>query len=294
MHAGRYSNAQVLIGLRTLWQELGFDAAAVQVEQRIDHALRATGDWEELDFADVIDRIERYFGFNATDEEWGRWFGARPYVASDAQWTNEFGPRFTFGGLAEFIAARAEAPLLEPLRLLGTPCEAGGAFRLLQRLVAEHDPGSPRFAPSTPLFAQVSVGQLRRLWARLRMLTCDRLPRLAPRPTAPLERFVARCCGPWPVRAACQVVFTLALVAATVAGHLLLALAALVFACLVAWAVIRIADECSNPLPNRIQTFRDLSVAVAEARPEPRRGRVEPNAASSDEEHGFRPPDGRS
>jgi hypothetical protein len=270
MELGRYSNEQVLIGLRSVWQELGFDAAAVKAEQRIDLALRATGDWEEIDFADVIYCIERYFGFKATDEEWGRWFGARPYVTSEQRWEKEFAPRFTFGGLAEFVAARAEAPAFAPMYVFGRSCEPAGAFRLIQRIVTEVSSRSHGFAPSTLLSAHLSVGQMRRLWGRLRMLTCDRMPQLASRPTAPLERFVAHCLSLWPVRAAGQAALALALIAATVAGCLFLALATLALLGLAAWAVVRISDESCNPLPPQIKSFRDLSVALAEARPEPR------------------------
>lgn len=271
VRTGQYLQAQVLIGLRAVWQELGFDPAAVSAERRIDEALRESGDWEEIDLADVFYRIERAFGFTASREEWGRWGGALPYVANHRQWDEQIAPHFTFGGLAEFIAQRAAAPLFEPMHVLGRPCESAGAFRLLQRKVADVSPCSPEFAPGSRLRDVLSTRQLRRIWWQLQMSACGRLAPLKPKPTSPFERLFAwlnRHAPNWWSPAA--LLISLSFLALALLGYTILLIAGFIAACVLTSLALWIVDECSSPLPDGVETFRDLSVALASARPQPR------------------------
>ena len=62
--------------------------------------------WREIDLAYVLHSVCREFGFRLSIADLPREWGLDRRVL-DEQWQREFGPRFTFGALAEFISRHA-------------------------------------------------------------------------------------------------------------------------------------------------------------------------------------------
>ncbi len=142
---------------------------------RIDNVLRTVDCWDEIDFADVIECIERRFGFHCADSEWDELLGTS---LTPAGWEAHAENNFTFRSLAVFIAERLETVTIEPVSILGSRCAQVGAFRAVEAVARELAPDTRRFAPSTRLRKRFHGERLETLWARIRWITGGRIPEL--------------------------------------------------------------------------------------------------------------------
>lgn len=57
--------------------------------------------------ADLADGLDRLFGLEFSIHDWKNFFGLE--CSSVEEWQHTVAPRFTFGNLASFLAARIEA-----------------------------------------------------------------------------------------------------------------------------------------------------------------------------------------
>jgi hypothetical protein len=266
----RYSREHILVGLQEAWPQIVGDRRPFSSGTRIDHQLKASGDWEEVDLTDVAYALDRFFGIDECDprrswkerlEEWTRFFdwGAQ---ATPEGWGRDVGPCFTFGALADFLAARVVERPIEAVRVLGKPCLNAGAFLRICELTARLVPAVSPIWPSTPVRTALRGRALRRLWARLRWMSNGRI--------APLRLT-------WRARLADLLLSRIGLVALLFAplaigvwvsagsgrgGYVpvMLSVVPLWGALLVlgeAWAALE------HPLPSGFTTFRDLARGLA-------------------------------
>lgn len=70
MTAGRYTESQVLCGLREAWHDIIGVDDPFDADTQIDTLMKADGTWDDIDFADVFRGLERFFGFSCADKEW--------------------------------------------------------------------------------------------------------------------------------------------------------------------------------------------------------------------------------
>src|SRR6185437_8333692 len=146
MFAKRFTQAQILCGLRIFWREETGGNDSFDAGTRIDHHLESEGISEEIDITEILHDIEQFFRFSCRLEEWQSYVGWD--TKDQEEWERKYAPQFTFGRLADFIRERVEAISLEPLTLLGKPCLTAGIFRGLERLAEQINPKTPRFAPT--------------------------------------------------------------------------------------------------------------------------------------------------
>jgi hypothetical protein len=248
MPAEMYTQEQIFCGIRTIWREaLGYEEP-LDLDTRFFDDFRG-GVLEDLDFGDVIFRMEREFGFSCAVDEWNSFLGT-PIQDVDV-WERDIAPQLTFRALVDFIRERLEPISLEPITLLGRPCRTAGIFRDLERLVGQIHPAAIRFGPSTPIRARLRGLRLHQLWDRLRWITEDRIP---------LPRRIKLGCGGFYVKIG--IGLFIALWNRDLEGlWLSLMVTALLF--LPAACVVEILNSQLNPLPKEIKTFGDLARYLA-------------------------------
>lgn len=174
MCAPRFTQEQILSGIRMVWrEELGF-MHPFTPDTRIDDQLKEEGVWNAIDLDEVIGDLECLFDFSAPAKDWENLFGC--HVQDGQEWESTGGARCTFRGLADFIGERLTPISFEPVMLLGRSCLTAGVFRGLQQLAVQVHPRVGRFAPSTPIRRCLRGVQLRRFWNRLRWMIEDQLP----------------------------------------------------------------------------------------------------------------------
>jgi hypothetical protein len=173
MPAESYTQEQILSGIRIIWREaLNYDSPIYP-----DTSLYAQfeeGVFQDIDFADVLFRLEMLFGFNCTMKEWQTLLGEP--IQDLNEWKKNVAPRLTFRALVDFIRERLAPISLEPVTLLGKPCLSAGVFRGLEQLAEQIDPKVRQFAPSTPIRGRLRGFRLHLFWSRLRWMIEDQLP----------------------------------------------------------------------------------------------------------------------
>jgi hypothetical protein len=174
MSAEMYTREQIFCAIRIIWREaLGYEEP-LDLDMRFYDDFRGGGLFDEIDFGDVIFRVQRELGFTCALEEWKTFLGT--HIQDADIWERDIAPRLTFRALADFIRERLEPITLEAITLLGKPCRTAGIFRALERLVGEIHPAVIRFGPSTPIRSRLRGSRLHRLWDRLRWMTQERIP----------------------------------------------------------------------------------------------------------------------
>lgn len=177
---------RILAELQGIVTRMSGKDVPLSAETRIDKHLKTLGQWEEtIDLLDLGFRIESTFGIRFNLQGWIE-FGGLDGPTSNEILENVHGKDFTFGNLADFIAARIsrawtdddkEDPLA-PLVILGKPCQVAGAYRTLER-IAHNEIGSHKhFGPSTPIQSILRGSRLQRFWAHSRRLSDYRVPPL--------------------------------------------------------------------------------------------------------------------
>ncbi|MGD8450720.1 MAG: hypothetical protein PVJ57_02780 [Phycisphaerae bacterium] len=261
---------QVMRGMRRVWKRCLTEEMPDDPNTRVDRWLEQKG-LDDIDLSDVLFELDRFCGHpravwlawkRQSLPEWKQHFGMD--VRSRAKWEAEYGPRCTFAEFARFIAGRASAPTLEPVVVLGKPCLTAGAFGVIEHTVAAMQPGTPRFAPSTPVADVIRGRCLRQVWERLRWISEDRLPPLRPTWTDRLTEGL---------ESDGRVLLVLIIIAAsTILLHLLiggpcfLSVVGGVLAFLGMRAVwdntVRGAEWHSDPLPENLRDFRAVARAM--------------------------------
>lgn len=253
MSGNAYTQDQILSGLRIIWREALDYEAPILPEIRFADDFKAGGNLEEIDFADVICRIQGHFGFTCAWEDWQTflgWCGHDPDV-----WERDVAPRLTFAALADFIRERLEPISLEPITLLGKPCRSAGIFRALERLAGQVHPRVCRFGPSTPIRARLRGIRLRRFWSRLRWILEDQIP-------AP-PRITLTCGGLlFILLFNSSIGLLVSLWSRDLVGLAAGFVGTFVLLFPLSWAVVFINSRL-NPLPKGIETFGDLARYLA-------------------------------
>jgi hypothetical protein len=229
----RYSPQQVLRGLKQIWKDEFGCRFPPDPNTKIPGS-----SWviDELDFADIIRIIERFFGFQARRPEWLALINR---------------PDFTFQALAEFIVERAEAICFEPLDILGRPCKTAGIFRGIEEAARQALPTIARFGCSTPIRERFRGFSLIHFWNRIRWLSDEKVPLLGNK-----EFIAASNCA-----FVCIVIgLILSLLISSSLRSMLL-----VGGCVAAAAIYLVGFlfmlYWKNPLPPGIHTFGDLARA---------------------------------
>jgi hypothetical protein len=252
----RYTESQVLFGLREAWQDFTGVDDPFNADTRIDTYMKADGSWDELDFADIFRGIERFFDFNCSDKEWTDFFGFPVAERSLSEWEHAFAPHLTFGSLARFIADRAPAVAsFDAISILGRPCLPAGVFTGIQRLAHKSMGKRRRFGPSTRIIDVMQGNDLDRFWSQLRWMT--------ERSTPELSAFWRN------VNSTTGCLGVLAVIASLIAAWGTSSPVWIVPTLLIATASYILAltyKRFTNPLPSHIVTFRDLSLLIATRR----------------------------
>jgi hypothetical protein len=256
MDTRRYTPSQIFCGLREEWFNATGSDQPIELDTQVYAHMRADGAWEELDLAVVFWRLEQFFGFECTRDEWFDLFRFDIAERDFQEWEKEFAPHLTFGVLAKFIADRA--PVLtsfDPMPVFGRDCAAAGAFIGVERVANNVKHISQAIAPSTRIFDVLRGRDLERFWTKLRWMT---------------ENSIEALPAWWREAVTLTAVFgVLAVIASflvTLATSNPLFVIAAVIEAAVTFLVACLFKQFANPLPPQIVTFRDLSISIAESR----------------------------
>lgn len=253
----RYTESQVLFGLREAWPRFTGGEDEFDADTRIVAFMKSDGSWDELDLADVCRRIERFFGFSCPDKEWTNFFGFDVAERSPAEWEQSVAPNLTFGSLARFIAERAPAMAsFDPIFVLGRPCAPAGVFTGIQCVANKTTGSEVWFAPSTRIIDVLRGHHLDAFWTHLRWMTEHAMPEL---PT--FWRGVTGVTGCLGI-----VAVVAAFLAAWSTSNATWIIATLLLA-MMSYVMASAYKRFTNPLPSQIVTFRDLSTLIAARRP---------------------------
>jgi hypothetical protein len=255
VHVKRYSQSQVLCGLRDVWKKYIGTDASFDFDTRIDTFTKADGTWEELDFADIFYRLEHFFGFKCSDKEWGDFLGLDTAKHDPNEWQKNVAPSLTFGSLSLFIAQRAPVVAsFDPLQILGGYCPTAGVFTAIQRVADKVRSNRQGFAPSTRIIDVLRGSALDKFWTQLRWLTEHSLPELPPfwRNVTGYSRFLEvflvffGLVGVWATSEIIWFVSTLVCAAAL-------------------YVMAASYKQFTNPLPSGIISFRDISKLIVQS-----------------------------
>lgn len=252
MNQQRYSESQVLCGLREVWQDVTGNDEPFFSTTCIYTFMKADGTWDDLDLADVFCRSEEIFGFECTERQWKEFFGFDVAEKSFEEWEREVAPKVTFGALARFIAERAPVvATFGPVCVLGRECAPAGVFTGIQRVAGKVLRRSLRFPPSARIIDILQGSELDKFWTQLRWMTEYATPGLPA--SWRNAKSTAGCCGVLAVIVASIIswetsspVWLLATLILAVAAYL----------CAAAY------KRFTNPLPSQLETFRDLCEVV--------------------------------
>ena len=253
----RYTESQVLFGLREAWQNFTGVDDEFDADTRIVAFMKSDGSWDDIDLADLFRGIECFFGFRCPDKEWTDFFGFDIAERSPAEWEQSVVPNLTFGSLSRFIAERTPAlASFDPISVLGRPCALAGVFTGIQ-VVAGNIAGSElRFAPSTQIIDVLRGHHLDAFWTELRWRTEHATPELPA-----FWRGVTGVTGCLGIVGVIAVFFVtwLSKVATLIIPTVLMAF--------MSYVIASAYKRFANPLPSHIVTFRDLSNVIAARRP---------------------------
>jgi hypothetical protein len=257
MSANQFTQEQVFSGLRIIWREVLDYETPLDLDMRFMDEFLNGGMLEEIDFGDVIYRLQRHFGFTCARKEWKDFLNL---PAQDfEEWKRDIAPRLTFRALVNFISERLKPISFEPITLLGKPCLAAGVFRGVEQLVHQIRPKAQRFGPSTPIHERLSRWQRHALWDRLRWITEERIPK--PPTVAIPNHHIGR--GLW-----LKLVFGI-LIAVWQNGlkGVVIGLAVGVWSsyilCIILGVILGVINYRINPIPDPIETFGDLARYLA-------------------------------
>lgn len=257
MSVERYSQEQILSGIRIFWRERLNCESPFDPDMSFVAQLKAQHMYSNIDFDDVACGLGWLFGLTCSWEEWEFFLGK--HIQDDSEWEKTIAPKLTFRALADFIRERLNPISLEPMTLLGKPCLTAGVFRALEKLAKQIKPKINCFAPSTPIRARLRGIRLHCFWSQLRWMIEDQLP---PPPHIPFRSwyFLNRLLVKLNVKLGIGLL--IALLTKDVKG--LLAGAAVTCALFIPVGVLAaFINARMNPLPEGIETFGDLARVLA-------------------------------
>lgn len=252
----RYSESQVLCGLREAWPTITGAEDPFGADTPIDTYMKSDGTWEEIDFDRVFRGIERFFGFRSPDDDWTAFFGFDVAERSMDEWDRTVAPRLTFGALARFVAERAPVvATFGSTTVFGRPCAPAGAFLGIRQVANNATGRHLRFPPSARIIDVMRGHELDRFWTYLRWMTECSIPEL--------PRFWREVTGVTGCLGALAVIVAWTCTSLTSNPVGVLSTLGVGLGCYVlAGAYKRLA----NPLPSQLVTFRDLSMSIVKAR----------------------------
>ena len=252
MDEPKYTEPQLLCGLREVWRCMTGADAPFDASTRIDVYMKSIGEWEEMDFGDVFRTCERFFGFACSDAEWSNLIGFQFAKRSFEEWERTVAPKLTFGALAQFISNRVEAVSLRPTKMLGRECRPAGVFLGVHSLANRGRGTSHHFGPSTPIISELRGHALDDFWTQLRWITQHNIPELPSFWREITQHiFLFGCLG-----------VIAALVATLVTRDVMFFVVAGAVA-VVGYVLASVFKHLTNPLPSEIVTFRDLSILIS-------------------------------
>ncbi|QDV89304.1 hypothetical protein RAS2_03690 [Phycisphaerae bacterium RAS2] len=246
-------------------------------DTRIDRYFIDVVGADSLEYLDLSFTLQDKLGVWIDDKDWNFLTGSRE-ASSLQEWELKFAPLFTFGRLTDLIASRARFAPPAPVTILGATSNAAGAFRYICEAAREVAPRVKSFGPSTAIHERFKGRKLRRLWERLRMMSCGRIPPLKATRYERIADFMSNTGGVLTVIGlSCGSVSLFSRIygfGATVdwLGWLFMVLLSSVIiagffavvAVVLAFVVRRLGKASFNSnLPNGIATFRDLSELIA-------------------------------
>lgn len=247
----RYTESQVLCGLREAWENITGVDDPFDDDTQIDTFMKADETWDEIDFADIFRGLERFFEFECSNDEWKDFFGVEIAKRSLDEWDRTVAPRLTFRALANFIAERAPViASFAPITVLGRNCAPAGVFNGVQRLVVV-----PRIAPSTRIIDVLRGHTLDNFWMRLRWMTEHSIP-----PLPDSWRSITGMAGCVGVMA-----LLIGVTASWFTSNLAYTIPAVAIAILL-YIAASMYKQQTNPLPPDIVTFRDLATHIVQSR----------------------------
>jgi hypothetical protein len=250
----RYSESQILCGLREVWPGISGSGDEIRSATRIDEHLKEAGMWEEIDFEDVCRELEHFFGFECAAEAWREFFGFELAQKNPAEWETKIAPRITFGALAGFIADRTTGVAFEPVTFFGRDCHAGGVFLAMEKVAKAVRPDSKQFAPSSRIIDVFRGHALDKFWTRLRWISENKIPEL---PSA-WRHATGAVVG-------IGILSLLVSFAVWYASGSAMPTISVVAVAMLAFLISEAITYAINPLPREIDNFRDLAVFIAKS-----------------------------
>lgn len=250
-----------LRGFRHLLRDSTGIDLPVNYETRIDLHLEELGDWDDISLLDLSFRIEAWFHYFVTTEDWEQLSGA------DLKY-------FTFGRLADLIAGQVDALRVRPDVVLGKPCLTAGAFRSIQRAIAQQGGRKIRFGPSTRIDEVLRGFGLRRFWKTMRWLSDVRVPPLMEFSWSRTDRVAHLAAGGVLIVLLISILAEFSSVLLDIMVHpvllLLSILGAIAFSAVVLAAMMIVGrtigfilNRVTRVLPDGVETFGDLARLVA-------------------------------
>lgn len=244
-----YTQSQILCGIREVWEGLCLDGIEpIEPDTNIVESIKASGEWEEIDLADVFKEIDQHFRIERPMSEWDDFFGYQLGKKNLSEWETKFAPKLTFASLTQFIAPHLNYVSLAPAVVAGKACGPAGAFYGIEKIASEIVPHPVRFAPSTKIRSVLSRESLDQLWRQLNWMTNAGLPSL------PGGHRMLGCLA--------IPVLILGAVTGYFAGEILL-FAIGVLVALTCFCVMQFCEYWLDPLPPHLKTFRELAVHLS-------------------------------
>lgn len=266
MQAAKYTEKQILNGLREYWRlstGLGFD---IDLDKRIDLKLVYANDANDLNeddldeifslLPDLFSDLAKYFGFECSVDEWKKELGIQEPIRCLEEWEREIAPHFTFGALVRFIEKRATAVLLQPVVVIDRECRPAGVFYGIQQIIKDIYDESSYFGPSTKIIDVLRGYTLETFWDQLDWMTENRIPKLS---------------SFWSfIELYGFGLFFLGMILVsipTAMTHNIFYFIMMVFVMVIVGYCVRhvtsLYKHRVNPLPPELVTFRDLSILIA-------------------------------
>ncbi len=267
MQSAKYTEKQILNGLREYWHSrtgMGFD---IDLDKRIDLRLVYANDANDLNeddldeifslLPDLFSDLAKYFGFECPVEEWNKELGIQEPVRCLEEWEREIAPHFTFAAFVRFIEKRATPVLSQSVMIIDRECRPAGVFYGFQQIINSAFNESNHFGPSTKIIDAFRGYKLEYFWSQLEWMTEKRIPKLSSF-WRDIELYISG-------------LFILGMILVSIPTAMTHSFTYSIMMCFV---MIIVAYFCLkyvmlffknkiNPLPPELVTFRDLAMLIA-------------------------------
>lgn len=252
MTSTKFTSQQILSGLPEIWSHLsGTDVVTLRAETRLYDFMMNDGTYRDIDFHDVKFRLQHHFQFECSREEWLDFLGMNQPTQSMETWLREVSPRLTFFALAEFIAKRTEGISFSEIEIATSVCAPAGAFIGISESF-KRTATVNHFAPSDRIIDVVSGANLLSCWTHLRWQTQNTIPDL---PDWFKNLHSNSGC--------LATLILLAGLGLSIMQHSRFAILVSGLLVIILYGVIGTTSRLMNPLPDHLQTFRQLAKHIA-------------------------------